>query len=154
MEVTSTSGEIDSAGAVHALDGLPTTDYAVRVIPLRYRTKPHMSAWTDFDDRTITLQVPEPFLPFGEVVAYAARRRPGNGMRFIWLTEGITITTPDEVLRFLYLHEWMHWFLRERLGRRSQAETTCDRFALRNYRKLVVTEADARDAMKRGPRRS
>ena len=121
---------------------------------MRYRTKPHMSAWTDFDDRTITLQVPEPFLPFGEVIAYAARRRPGNGMRFIWLTEGITITTPDEVLRFLYLHEWMHWFLRERLGRRSQAETTCDRFALRNYRKLVVTEDDARDAMKRGPRRS
>ena len=58
------------------------------------------------------------------------------------------------MLRFLYLHEWMHWFLRERLGRRSQAETTCDRFALRNYRKLVVTEDDARDAMKRGPRRS
>ena len=154
MEVTSTSGEIDSAGAWHALDGLPATDYAVRVIPLRYRTKPHMSAWTDFDARTNTLQVTEPFLTFGEVVAYAARRRPGNGMRFIWLTEGITITTTDEVLRFLYLHEWMHWFLRERLGRRSLAETTCDRFALRNYRKLVVTEDDARDAMKRGPRRS
>ena len=79
---------------MHALDGLPATDYTVRVIPLRYRTKPHMSAWTDFDARTITLQVPEPFLPFGEVVAYAARRRPGNGMRFIWLTEGITFRDP------------------------------------------------------------
>ena len=97
--------------------------------------------------------MPEPFLPFGEVVAYGARRRPGKGMRFIWLTEGITITTPDEVLRFLYLHEWMHWYLRERLGRASQAETTCDRFALRNYRKALVTEADAREAMKRGPRK-
>jgi hypothetical protein len=58
------------------------------------------------------------------------------------------------VLRFLYLHEWMHWYLRERLGRKSQAETTCDRFALRNYLKEQVTEADARQAMKRGPRSS
>ncbi|HYJ61737.1 MAG TPA: hypothetical protein VE032_09780 [Actinomycetota bacterium] len=153
MEVTSTSTEVDAAHAERALEGLPATDYAIHVKPLRYRTKPHMSAWTDFTERTITLQVPEPFLPFGEVVAHGARRRPGKGMRFIWLTEGITITSPDEVLRFLYLHEWMHWYLRERLGRASQAETTCDRFALRNYRKVRVTEADARQAMKRGPRK-
>ena len=32
---------------------------------------------TDFTDRSITLQVPEPFLPFGEVVPYGAMRRPG-----------------------------------------------------------------------------
>ena len=154
LRVTSTSGEVDAEEAARALDGLPTSDYAVHVKPLRYRTRPHMSAWTDFDARTITLQVPEPFLPFGEVVAYGARRRPGRGMRFIWLTEGITIATPREVLRLLYLHEWMHWYLREQLGRKSQAETTCDRFALRNYRKERVTEADARQAMKRGPRAS
>src|SRR6185436_19314773 len=49
-------------------------------------------------------------------------------------TEGVTFRTPREVLRFLYCHEWMHWYLRERLGRKSAAETTCDRFALRNYR--------------------
>jgi hypothetical protein len=154
MRVTAACPDLTEDDVRDALDGLPESDYAVHVKPLRYRTRPHMSAWTDFSERTITLQVPEPFLPFGEVVAYGARRRPGRGMRFIWLTEGITIATPREVLRFLYLHEWMHWYLRERLGRKSQAETTCDRFALRNYLKEQVTEADARQAMKRGPRSS
>ncbi len=37
-------------------------------------------------------------------------------MTFIWLTEGVTFRTPREVLRFLYCHEWMHWYLREELG--------------------------------------
>ena len=85
--------------------------------PLRYRARPHLSAWTDFDERSITLQVPDPFFPFGEIVPYAAKRRPtarkGGPPRFIWLTEGITFRTPREVLRFLYCHEWMHWYLRE-----------------------------------------
>lgn len=152
MRITSTSTVVTQLEAACALEGLPETDYAVTVKPLRYRTRPHMSAWTDFTARTITLQIPEPFLPFGEVVAHGARRRRGKGMRFIWLTEGITISTPAEVLRFLYLHEWMHWYLREELGRASQAETTCDRFALRNYLRPTVTIADAREAMKRGPR--
>ncbi len=62
--------------------GLPPADgYAVHVKPLRYRERPHLSAWTDFDEHTITLQVPEPFFPFGEVVPYAAKRRPGTRMR-------------------------------------------------------------------------
>ena len=113
------------------------------------RHRPHLSAWTDFDDRSITLQVPEPFLPFGEVVPYGATRRPGKGMKFLWLSEGLTFRAPGEVLRFLYCHEWMHWFLKERLGRKSSAETTCDRFALWNYQKLVVTEEDARAALRR-----
>jgi hypothetical protein len=43
----------------------------------------------------------------------------------------------------------MHWYLRERLGRRSRAETTCDRFALRNYRRRAVTEDDAQEALRR-----
>jgi hypothetical protein len=66
-------------------------------------------------------------------------------MRFIWLTEGVTFRTRREVLRFLYLHEWMHWYLKERLGRKAAAETACDRFALRNYRrrKVTVEHADA-----------
>jgi hypothetical protein len=55
------------------------------------------------------------------------------------------------VLRFLYLHEWMHWYLRERLGKKSAAETACDRFALRNYRRRVVTEDDAQAALIRRP---
>jgi hypothetical protein len=104
---------------------------------------------TDFSSRTITLQVPEPFHPFGEVVPYGARRRPGRGMRFIWLTEGVTFRTPRQVLRFLYCHEWMHWYLKERLGKRSAAETTCDRFALRNYLRRTVSESDAVEALRR-----
>jgi hypothetical protein len=120
------------------------------VVPLRYRERPHLSAWTDFEDRTITLQVPEPFYAFGEVIPYGARRRPGKGLRFIWLTEGVTFRTPREVMRFLYLHEWMHWYLGERLGRRSGAETACDRFALWNYRRRgPVTEEDAEEALRR-----
>ena len=59
-------------------------------------------------------------------------------MRFIWLTEGVTFRKPREVLRFLYLHEWMHWYLHRQHGRGLSAETTCDRFALLNYRKREV----------------
>jgi hypothetical protein len=132
------------------LAGLPDAPgYQVVVKPLRYRTRPHLAAWTEFDDRRITLQLPQPFLPFGEIVPYAARRLPGKGLRFVWITEGVTFRQPREVLRFLYLHEWMHWYLRERLGKRSAAETACDRFALRNYRRRAVTEADAQAALRR-----
>jgi hypothetical protein len=133
------------------LAGLPPSDgYPVHVKALRWRTRPHLAAYTSFDDREIVLQVPRPFLPFGEIVPYAARRLPGQGMRFVWLTEGITLRTPREVVRYLYLHEWMHWWLREVLGRKGKAETACERFALRNYlREDEVTEADARLALKR-----
>lgn len=134
------------------LGGLPDArGYRVLAKPLRYRGRPHLAAWTDFDVRTIVLQLPEPFLPFGEIVPYGARRRPGKGIRFIWLTEGVTFKTPREVLRFLYLHEWMHWYLKERLGRKSAAETACDRFALRNYRRRAVTVRDAEAALRREP---
>ena len=53
------------------------TGYRIHVKPLRYRERPHLSAWTDFSEHSITLQVPEPFFPFGEVVPYGAKRRPG-----------------------------------------------------------------------------
>jgi hypothetical protein len=136
----------------NSLAGLPDADgYRVHVKPLRYRDRPHLSAWTDFEARTITLQMPEPFHPFGEVVPYGAVRRDGRRIRFIWLTEGLTFRTPRQVLRFLYLHEWMHWYLKERLGRKSRAETACDRFALWNYQRRVVTVEDAVAALKRQP---
>jgi hypothetical protein len=135
------------------LEGLPNASgYEVVVKPLRYRTRPHLSAWTEFDHRRITLQVPQPFLPFGEIVPYAARRLPGKGMRFVWMTEGVSFRRPREVLRFLYLHEWMHWYLRERLGKTAAAETACDRFALWNYRRPAVTPADADAALRRSNR--
>jgi hypothetical protein len=151
VRITSAIPDITPLDVRAAVQGLPSADgYGLHVKYLRYREKPHLSAWTDFDAHAITIQVPEPFFPFGEVVPYAARRRPGRGrMRFIWLTEGITFHTPREVIRFLYCHEWMHWYLRERLGRKSSAETACDRFALRNYRRITVTEHDAQAALRR-----
>jgi hypothetical protein len=132
------------------LEGLPEADgYRVIVKPLRYRTRPHLAAETDFDGRSIVLRLPHPLLPFGEIVHYAARRLEARRLRFVWLSEGVTFRTPREVLRFLYCHEWMHWFLKERLGRKSAAETACDRFALRNYLRTAVTLDDARDALRR-----
>jgi hypothetical protein len=152
-KVTSTVPDFPAGEVRRALDGLPpAAGYAIHVKPLRYREKPHLSAWTDFNEHTITIQIPEPFFPFGEIVPYAAKRRPGRSkkLRFIWLTEGITFRTPRDVARFLYCHEWMHWYLRERLGRKSSAETACDRFALRNFRRRIeVTEHDARLALRR-----
>jgi hypothetical protein len=150
VRITSDLPELSAAAVRRALTGLPDArGYHVRVTPLRYRERPHLSAWTDFEDRRITLQVPAPFFPFGEVVPYAAQRRPGKGIRFIWMTEGVTFRTPRQVLRFLYLHEWMHWYLKERLGKKSRAETACDRFALRNYRRRSVSEDDALAALAR-----
>ena len=117
--------------------------------PLRYRSRPHLAAFTEFEDRHITIQIPEPFLPFGEIVQYGAKRIAAKGLRFIWLTEGLTFRTRREVVRYLWCHEWYHWYLKEVLGRKSQAETACDRFALFNFRKRVVTMDDARAALRR-----
>jgi hypothetical protein len=150
VRISSALGDLPKDRIERMLTGLPPADrYRIHVKPLRYRSRPHLSAWTDFDDRSITLQLPEPFFPFGEVVPYAAKRRPGKGIKFIWLTEGVTFRTPRDVLRFLYCHEWMHWYLREELGRKSAAETTCDRFALWNYRRRGVTPHDAEAALRR-----
>jgi hypothetical protein len=153
MDVSSAVPGLSPDEVTRMLVGLPEPDgYAVHVKPLRYRERPHLSAWTDFEARTITLQLPEPFYPFGEIVPFGAKRRPGSigsRPRFIWLTEGITLRTPEEVLRFSYCHEWMHWWLKERRGTASAAETTCDRFALRNFRRRMVTEADAATALRR-----
>jgi hypothetical protein len=150
MNLSSKHADIPTWAARDMLDGLPESDgYRVVVAPLRYRSRPHLAARTEFDTRRIVLQVPTPFLPFGEIVPYAARRVPGKRLRFVWLTEGVTFRDARQVLRFLYCHEWMHWYLREQLGRKSAAETACDRFALRNYLRPEVTLADARDALRR-----
>ena len=61
----------------------------------------------------------------------------------------MTFRTPRQVLRFLYLHEWMHWYLKEVLGKKSAAETACDRFALWNYRRRQVAAEDADAALRR-----
>jgi hypothetical protein len=150
MRVVSRHPDLSEAQVRRMLAGLPSVDgYEVIVKPLRYRTAPHLAALTELDERRITLQIPEPFLPFGEVIPVGAVRRSGAALRFIPLSEGVTFATPRQVLRFLYLHEFMHCYLYARTGRGTSAETTCDRFALRNYRRRAVTLADAAAAARR-----
>jgi hypothetical protein len=149
MLVRSELPDLTSAAARRALAGLPKAGYEVVVKPLRYRTGPHLAALCDFDGRTIVLQVPKPFRPFKELVYHGARRRRGSGMRFSWLSENVRFRSKRDVLRFLYLHEWMHWYLHEELKKGSAAETACDRFALRNFRRQRVTTDDADAALSR-----
>jgi hypothetical protein len=137
------------AEARRALAGLPSPgDYRVVIKPLRYRTRPHLAGLCEFDVHRIVLNVPVPFRPFDELVYYRAKRRPGPGMRFTWFAERVRFRTRRDVLRFVYLHEWLHWYLREEMGRRSGAETACDRFALRNFRRRAVTVEDAFEALR------
>ena len=152
MEVHSTVPGISDADVRAAIAGLPeAVGYEVTAKPLRYRREPHLAALTVFDDRTITLQVPIPFLPFGEVVPYGAKRMPGDAMRFVPISAGVSFTTPAEVMRFLYCHEWYHWFLFEIRGKGWSSETACDRFALWNFRRRTVTMDDAWAALRRAP---
>lgn len=131
-----------------ALSGLPSPgDYRVVVKPLRYRTRPSLSGLCEFDLGRIIVRVPEPFRPFSEPVYVKARRKPGKGMEFAWVSERVRFRTRREVMRFVYLHEWLHWYLREMRGRRAGAETACDRFALRNFRRRQVTVGDAVEAL-------
>ena len=151
MAIRSVLAGYSSAEARRALEGLPRCDYEVVVMPLRYRWGPHLAARCEFEERRIVLQVPIPFRAFKEPVVYAARRKRGAGMRFAWASETVHFRSRRDVLRFLYCHEWMHWYLHEILGKGSSAETACDRFALRNFRRRYVTTDDADAALKRRP---
>ena len=149
LVVRSDLAGVTAASARRALSGLPAPgDYKVVVKPLRYRRGPHLSALCEFDERRIVLRVPEPFHAFDELVYHSARRKPVPGMRFAWVSENVGFRTRRDVLRFLYCHEWLHWYLREVLGRRSGAETACDRFALRHFRRRQVTVTDALEALR------
>ena len=112
----------------------PARGYTITARPLRYRTRPHLGAVCWYGEREIELQLPEPFRRWTEPVYYRARRRPGKGMHFQWFARQITFRTRREVLRFLYCHEFYHWYLKEVLGRKAAAETACDRFALAHFR--------------------
>jgi hypothetical protein len=153
MVIRSVLAGLSSSDARRAVEGLPRTDYEVLVKPLRYRTGPHLAALCEFEERRIVLQVPIPFRPFKEPVVFAARRKRGAGMRFAWASETVPFRSRRDVLRFLYLHEWMHWYLHEVLGKKSAAETACDRFALRNFRRRTVSTDDADVALRRQTRR-
>jgi SAM-dependent methyltransferase len=114
------------------LEGLPQArGYDVEVKPLRWRKRPHVQAFCDFVDKRITIQVPVPFYPFKEHVPYRAKRvRRRRRLYFRWFWRTVWFDRPDELIRYLYLHEYYHWYLREVRGKRSGAETACDRFAL------------------------
>ena len=113
MAIRSELAGFSTAQARRALEGLPRCDYEVVVRPLRYRWAPHLAARCEFEERRIVLQVPIPFKPFREPVIYAARRKRGEGMRFAWASETVSFRGRRDVLRFLYCHEWMHWYLHE-----------------------------------------
>jgi hypothetical protein len=149
MHIRSELPGLTTSGARRALSGLPPTGYEVVIKPLRYRTGPHLAALCDFDGRQITLQVPTPFRPFKEIVYHGARRKRGKGIHFSWLSENVMFRSRRDVLRFLYCHEWLHWYLHEQLNRKSSAETACDRFALNNFRRHRVTTDDADAALSR-----
>jgi hypothetical protein len=149
MQVHSELPGLSSAQARKILEGLPRCDYEVVVKPLRYRGGPHLAARCEFEERRIVLQVPIPWRAFKEPVIYAARRKRGGGMRFAWASETVFFGSRRDVLRFLFCHEWMHWYLHEVLEKGSSAETACDRFALRNFRRRYVTTDDADAALKR-----
>lgn len=122
-----------SAARVRELIGdLPVArGYHLIVKPLRYRTRPHVQAFCEFDSRRIIVQVPVPFRAFHEDVPYRAQRVGAKGFNFRWYRRRLRFERPDELIRYLYLHEYYHWFVREVLGKRSAAtETACDRFAL------------------------
>ena len=94
MAVRSTLDSHDAERVRDVLRGLPmATGYQLTVKPLRYRTRPHLQAFTFWDRPEMVLQVPEPFVPFAEVVDLGSLGRPLVRFR-----------TRREVIRFLYLH--------------------------------------------------
>lgn len=136
MKVRSTLPRWPAWRVREALRGLPIAHgYTVVVKPLRYRKRPSLRGLCIFDDRLIEIQVPEPFYAFDTPIYHRARRLPGRRMRFRWFSRRVTFRTRREVIRFLYLHEYLHWYLWEVMGRKAAAETACERYALANFRK-------------------
>jgi hypothetical protein len=122
------------------LAGLPRArGYRVEVKPLRYRTGPHLQGECDWGRHLITIQVPEPFHAFREPVFYRAKRIKARASRgrivFRWFHRDVLFRTRADVIRFLYCHEYYHYYLHDVLGRTGQAETACDRFALQHFRR-------------------
>ena len=125
MAVRSTLPTHTAADIREVLAGLPSaTGYRVTVKPLRYRTAPHLQAFTYWDEPEMVLQVPEPFRPFREMVDLGADGTPI-----------VLFRTRRDVIRFLYLHEFCHWWLYLTHGWGSSAEIACDRYAFANYRR-------------------
>jgi hypothetical protein len=126
MAVRSTLPTHPAAKVREVLRRLPVvTGYTVTIKPLRYRTRPHLQAFTFWDRPEMLIQVPEPFRPFREVVDLGTLGMPV-----------VMFRTRREVIRFLYLHEFCHWWLYLLHGWGTAAEIACDRYAYTNYRRL------------------
>lgn len=133
MAVRSTLASHPPAKVRETLRGLPTaTGYTVSVKPLRYRTAPHLQAFTYWDHPEIVIQVPEPFRPFRELVDLGSQGAPL-----------VLFRNRREVIRFLYLHEFCHWWLYLTHGWGAAAEIACDRYAYANYRRLTTVRPPA-----------
>ena len=65
-----------------------------------------------------------------------------DAFRFRWFYRNIVFRTKTEVIRFLYCHEYYHYYLFEVLGRKGSAETACDRFALEHFRARATDGPD------------
>jgi len=117
----------------------PPIGYAVSARPLRYRQAPHTAAFCWYDDRLIELQVPEPFRAWNEKVYVRARRKPGRRLAFQWFSETIRFRSRREVLRFLYCHEFYHWYLREVRGKRRQPKPRAIALRWRTFGRATAT---------------
>lgn len=142
MPIQSRLAEFPPARLRRILADLPRArGYRLEVKPLRYRTGPHLQALCDYEQRTLTVQVPEPFQAFRQRIPYRAKRiksraARGDQFRFRWFYRDIVFRTKTEVIRFLYCHEYYHYYLHEVLGKKGSAETACDRFALQHFRRV------------------
>ena len=152
MDVSSAVPDLPVEGVVTMLAGLPEPgDYSVHVRPLRYRDRPPPRGLDGLRGSLHHVAAAGAVLPVRRDRALrrqAEEQQEGTRPRFIWLTEGITFRTPEEVLRFSYCHEWMHWWLKEVQGPpprpRPRATTS-----LHNFRRRAVTEDDALRSLKR-----
>lgn len=159
MRIRSALPEFPLARVRRILAGLPRAHgYRLEVKPLRYRTSPHLAGLCDYETRVITVQVPDPFRPFRARIPYRAKRLRAQGargaaFRFRWYWRTVLFRTKTEVIRFLYCHEFYHYYLHERLGRKGSAETACDRFALQHFRSRR-TPAPLRSLSRRSTTRS
>ena len=141
MTMHSTIAEFPPQRLKAILADLPAASgYRLEVKPLQYRREPHLQALCDWSSRVITVQVPEPFRPFRDRVPYRAQRIKGraaygNPFAFRWFYRDVLFRNKTKVIRFLYCHEYYHYYLHEVLGRKGAAETACDRFALEHFRR-------------------
>ena len=95
-----------------------TDGFEIHVKPLRYREKASPGRADRLPHADHHAPGPRRCLPFGEVVAFGAKRRPGRSIRVHLADRSVDVSEPRaEVLRFLYLHEWMPWYLHRDHGR-------------------------------------